>query len=258
MIDACHAPASCRSWQPSCSSWRARPTRVPASTRSLRPHGSCGLPRRLDESHHGPRRRGAGGLVAGPLGVDSAAGHDDRRGRSGLPHAHAALPVLRPREDAGLDRLGRRADAGGRAADGRADPSRRRPRERLPPGRGVALRSSGGRRRSDRSLGRLRDARAAGRDGRGLHCTGPGLGRRRWPDRRGLASQRRVRDRRDRRSRVRRRRCLAGERRQFVDVDPPRPVRSTSQASRAPSPGCACLPRPSATVRTRGLWAVST
>ena len=60
-------------------------------------------------------------------------------GALALSHAHAALELLRSRQDAQRRRLGRRPDAAGRAADDRADRPRDRACERLPPGRHLAL-----------------------------------------------------------------------------------------------------------------------
>ena len=64
-----------------------------------------------------------------------------------------------------------------------------------------------------RPVGRLRDARADGRDRAGRHAARAHLGRRRRLARRGVASRRRLRDVRARRPRVGRRRRLAGQRR---------------------------------------------
>ena len=145
--------------------------------------------------------------------MDGAAGHDDRRRRARVPHAHAALELLRPRQDAQRRRLGRCPDAAGRAADDRADRPRDRACERLPPGRHLALRAPGGRRADHGRLGRLRHAGAPGCDRRRRDHAGRRLGRRREPRRRPLASRRRLRHRRRRRQRVGSRERLACQRR---------------------------------------------
>ena len=93
----------------------------------------------------------------------------------------------------GVD-LGRRADARQRAADDGADRPRRPAGRRLPPDRRRALRASGRRRRRHRRVGRLRDARAHGRDRHDADAARARLGRRRRAARRRLAPRRRVRD----------------------------------------------------------------
>ncbi len=184
-----------------------------ARLQPLRRRFDRGLPRRHDAAHHGARRRRTGDLVAGALGMDGAAGHDDRRRCARVSHAHAALELLRPRQDAQRRRLGRCPDAAGRAADDRADRPRDRACERLPPGRHLALRAPRGRRADHRRLGRLRHAGAPGCDRRRRDHAGRRLGRRREPNRRPLASRRRLRHRRRRRQRVGSRERLACQRR---------------------------------------------
>ena len=219
-IAGCNASASCRSWQPSCSSWRApprarrpvhavlrlrRPTCPAGAAMSSPGYVLCGhgAPPAAPTSRRTASWRAPGGAQAiwsqgrwewtAPPGTTIVGGSLAYRTR--MRHSQFFARV-KMRTD-GV--LGRCPDARERAADDRADRPRDPAGRRLPAGRRRRSTRIPPPRRRDRRLGRLRHARAPRCDGPRRDAAGARLGRRRRPARWGLASRRRLRHLRPRR-----------------------------------------------------------